>query len=352
MSFNLPLPAPERWKPPPITTTPVRPRHQVTRSITELSTNFPKLHRSHHHHHRHHQSYRDKETTPFSTVPDLQVNGEQGTMSEGATPIPSRDVSRRTSVLGVSREDGEKEKEKRVVREGQVAAERERGAQRAIELRNATLDLNTLSNNTTRRLDMTYYSVLEKLSLLQNTISSMKELARMSKSLNEEFHDESEGVIADVTGQLESFDQFQQQERRISSLAERVKQGREKINTLAGRVNIVQDRVEGWERANAEWQDRTRKRLKTLWVIMSVVAGVFAVLALVRYAPARSTIQGIANDTNITTRNLSGKIPDFNQLRNETWKLKRKSAETLDGLLDKGEERQEDDPRLRLFDEL
>ncbi|KAH8674542.1 hypothetical protein BGZ60DRAFT_404234 [Tricladium varicosporioides] len=352
MSFNLPLPAPERSKPPPITTTPVRPRHQVTRSITELSTNFPKLHRSHHHHHRRHQSYKDKEATPFSAVPDLQINGEQGVMSEGTTPIPSGDVSRRTSVLGVSRDDEEKEKERRVVREGQVAAERERGAQRALELRNATLDLNTLSNNTTRRLDMTYYSVLEKLSFLQNTLSSMKELAQMSKNLNEEFHDESEGVVADVTRHLEGFDQFQQQERRISSLADRVKQGREKINTLAGRVNIVRERVEGWERANAEWQDRTRKRLKTLWVIMSVMAGVFAALALVRYAPARSMIQDTVNDTNITTKNFSGKTPDFDQIRNETWKLKRKSTETLDGLLDKGGVRLDDDPRLRLFDEL
>jgi hypothetical protein len=34
----------------------------------------------------------------------------------------------------------------------------------------------------------------------------------------------------------------------------------------------VRERVEGWERADREWQDRTRRRLKVVWSIMFAVA--------------------------------------------------------------------------------
>ncbi|KAF4636908.1 hypothetical protein G7Y89_g1193 [Cudoniella acicularis] len=340
MSFNLPLPAPDRSKPPLLTTSPTRPRHQVTRSISELSTSFPKLHRPHHHHHHHHHIHlnKDKDSAPQIVGSGLLSNGEMfGTVSESATPNRSQDVSRGTSVLGERWEDGEKEKEKRVVREGQVKEEKEKGAQRALELRNATLDLNTLSNNTTRRLDMTYYSVLEKLSALQNTITSMKELARLTRSLNNEFKTESEELSNEIAGQLDGFKGFNTQETRISDLQERVKMGREKINTLAGRVNVIRDRVEGWEKADAEWRDKTRKRLRTLWVIMSICAVIFIALALFQYAPARTIGQEGLNGTN--SSNLAGKIPDFDRIQNETWDLKRKTAEALDGLRDKDNER-------------
>lgn len=121
--------------------------------------------------------------------------------------------------------------EKREVKEGEVERERERGVQRATELRNALMGLNTLSNNTTRKLDNAYYSVLEKLGVLQSTISSLKELATMTRQLNDEFKIESEELVRDVTSQLESFEQFTSQETRIVELAARVKAGRERIKT-------------------------------------------------------------------------------------------------------------------------
>ena len=83
------------------------------------------------------------------------------------------------------------------------------------ELRNAILGLNALSNNATRRLDNTYYGVLEKHSVLQSTITSMKELASMTKQLNEKFKTESEEVTRDVEIQLDGFAGFEDQKKRI-----------------------------------------------------------------------------------------------------------------------------------------
>src|SRR5437016_3208943 len=111
------------------------------------------------------------------------------------------------------------------------------------------MNLNALSNTTTRRLDNTYYSILEKLSMLQSTISSLKELANMTRALKTDFKAESDEVVSDVSAQLDTFSDFSEQEKRIEALQERIKKGREKIKVLANRVDVVKERVEGWERA-------------------------------------------------------------------------------------------------------
>ncbi|KAG4410464.1 hypothetical protein IFR04_016402, partial [Cadophora malorum] len=110
-----------------------------------------------------------------------------------------------------------------------VREERERGVLRATELRNALNTLNTHSNSTTRRLDTTYYSVLEKLSTLQSTIASLKELAHLTRGLTEQFSTEAQEVVDDVTGQLDGFDGFTEQEEKIKALQERVESGRARI---------------------------------------------------------------------------------------------------------------------------
>lgn len=147
-------------------------------------------------------------------------------------------------------------------------------------------DLNTFSNDTTRRLDETYYAVLEKTSALQSTISAMKELAILSRDIKDEFEKQSDEMVQDVQGQLDTLGGFEEQEKRIGGLQERIRTGRNKIHGLSERVDVVRRRVEGWEKADLEWRQRTRKRLRNVWIIMSVV---FATLVLLlvgaKYAP-------------------------------------------------------------------
>jgi hypothetical protein len=209
--------------------------------------------------------------------------------------------------------------------------------------------LNTLSNNTTRRLDNTYYSVLEKLSLLQNTISSLKELAGLTRELNEEFKNESEEIVGDIRVQLDGFQGFEEQEKRIADLQARIVQGRDKIKILGGRVDVVRERVEGWEKAEFEWQEKTRKRLRVLWTLMSIVAVIVIALVVFRHTPARNHPH-LPEGMNAST--LADKIPSFEQIANDTVNLTRKTVDALEGLKDRDGEELEDDPRLRIFDEL
>lgn len=216
------------------------------------------------------------------------------------------------------------------------------------------MGLNTLSNNTTRRLDNTYYTVLEKLSTLQNTIASMKEIATATRTLDTDFKTESEEVVRDITTQLEGFGGFEEQQERIESLQERVRKGRERIKVLGGRVEGVKKRVESWEMAEGEWQEKTRKRLRILWILMSVCAAAIFALVVFQYTPARTHGPGVLKGFNASS--LLGEIPDMEKLKNETWNLKRSTEDALQSLRHKHKEEEEEklepDPRLRLFDEL
>lgn len=237
---------------------------------------------------------------------------------------------------------------KRLVKEGEVKDEMEKGVLRATELRNALLELNSLSNGTTRRLDNTYYSVLEKLSVLQNTITSMKELASMTRRLNAEFGMEAEDVVSDVKEQLEIYEGFGDQEKRIQELSARVKEGRERISMLGGRVEVIKERVEGWEEAEREWKDKTRKRLKIMWILMGVIGGIFVLLWIWQASMAKGSVQEGTKALNAS--GLLGKMPNMEAIKNETREMQRQVNQAWEGLKDN--EKVEEDPRLRVFDEL
>lgn len=211
------------------------------------------------------------------------------------------------------------------------------------------MGLNTLSNNTTRRLDNTYYAVLEKLSVLHSTIISLKELASMTKQLSEEFKTESEEVVRDVEIQLDGFAGFEDQQKQIGELQERVMAGRDRIKTLGGRVDVVRDRVDGWERAEGEWQEKTRKRLRILWMLMAVVAVVLLGLMGFQYTP-RSQVDMLKG---VNTSSLAEVLPDLERIGNKSSSWKKTTVGLFEKMLEKDEEEElEEDPRLRLFDEL
>ncbi|KUI66024.1 hypothetical protein VM1G_01581 [Cytospora mali] len=144
-------------------------------------------------------------------------------------------------------------------------------------LKKSFIDLTTFSTSTTHHLDETYYNVLEKLSSLRKTIVALKDLAAASASTSDGFMTDSQSVLSEAQAQLDAFGQFDEQEKRVQALQDRVHGGRERIEALSTRVDAVRQKVESWERADREWQERTRRRLKTIW---GVVLGLALVLLL------------------------------------------------------------------------
>ncbi|KAK4162120.1 hypothetical protein QBC43DRAFT_322386 [Cladorrhinum sp. PSN259] len=315
------------------TSSPARPRHQITRSISEFSSPISRLHR--HNSNRAFKDNRDRET--LSPVAQSTVSGPQArhsyevSRSEGVTPNASPNASRRASVLYNSADDvmpgilgGSAQKAsgapapaivpaapaapasvsapasiKKVTREKDLVWEQQKAIARKSGLQRSLFELETFAGSTTSRLNDTYYSVLEKLGTLQNTISALKELAELSSQINTNFITEADGLVDDFSSQLDALGHFEDQQERIVSLQLRIHRGRENIKSLSERVDIVRERIENWERADREWQEKTRKRLKAVWVI-SIIAVLLLILLFIvaQYASERVdvTSSNFAND--------------------------------------------------------
>lgn len=186
--------------------------------------------------------------------------------------------------------------------------ERQKAIARESGLKQSVAELENFSVATTKRLDDTYYSVLEKLGTLQSTVAALKELAGLSNQMNHTFTTEAEELAADVGSQLDAFGQFDEQQKRVEKLQGRIHVGREKIKVLSKRVDVVRERIENWERADREWQEKTRKRLKAVWVVTSILAFILVLLFVsAQYAPEglEETTARLANGSLNTIRDMA-----------------------------------------------
>lgn len=124
----------------------------------------------------------------------------------------------------------------------------------------------------------------------------MKELAQMSQDTKESFTSEVAALVSDIQSQLAVYDQSEEQKQRILDLQARIHAGCDKVETLSKRVDTVRERIEDWERADKEWQERTRKRLKVLWVFISVIAVVLMFVYFgAQYASSSVDINKLGN---------------------------------------------------------
>lgn len=219
-------------------------------------------------------------------------------------------------------------------------------------LKHSLAGLSTFSATTTRRLDVAYSSVLERLGILQGTVVALKELADISQDMNRSFAKESEELVRDVQSHLNSFGELDDQQKRIEILQGRIHDGRERIQSLSQRVDVVRHRIENWERADRDWQEKTRKRLKIMWLITSAILFVMILLLVsVQYAPSsleeatvRFANESIAKLRDVTTG--GSESPLASGTGDGSMRLQTSLNRTSSGGA------ADEDPRLRLFDEL
>lgn len=212
-------------------------------------------------------------------------------------------------------------------------------------------DLRILSNTTTSRLDNTYYSVLEKLSLLQASIASLKELSLIARQLNEDFDEDSQAVAREIQDQIKAFGDFQVPQTKIEALQARIQTGREKVNKLGARVEVIRKRAEGWAKVEDQWQEKTRKRIKLFWALSAIALVVLVGLLILQYTPARSPGPGIIDGLN--ANGIKAGMLDLERgLVNESLTIETQVSNVLEGLRKTPDDSLEDDPRLKVFDEL
>ncbi|KAJ9157866.1 hypothetical protein NKR23_g482 [Pleurostoma richardsiae] len=304
-------------------TSPYRPRHQITRSISEISSPV-RLGRHHNYGNQSSQQRKDRDNDDKAAFPQsaasvllAPVSATARTSldvprSEAITPNFTPSQSRRESILISSLDDPTLPS--KPLSDEELRLEKEKAMGRAAGLKKSLADLSTLSAATTRRLDDTYYGVLEKLSALQSTILALKDLAASARDTTETFRIEARGLVADASSQLDAFGDFDAQEDRIEALQGRIRVGRERAQALSARVDAVRDRVEGWERADREWQERTRRRLKVGWVVTSVVILLLLLLFIgAQYAPEGVVGAGLEGATARLANETMGRIRNGNE---------------------------------------
>ncbi|EDU50901.1 hypothetical protein PtrSN002B_004697 [Pyrenophora tritici-repentis] len=154
---------------------------------------------------------------------------------------------------------------RRPLRPADVELEAKRVKVREQDVRRALQSLSDQSLQTSRRLDDTYYTILEKASVLRQTIGTLQELSSLTRELHENFESDTTELVDDVKGQVEVFDGFKTQQEQVTGLEDRIKVGREKADALTARLAKAQERVNAKAKSEAEWQAQNTHRVRIFW---------------------------------------------------------------------------------------
>ncbi|CAO2656836.1 Nn.00g056390.m01.CDS01 [Neocucurbitaria sp. VM-36] len=353
----------------------IRPNLYHTRSGTRIVTN-PDLnkkshlhkHKSHrHHHHEHHDRHSSSkrhaakeavqsalQIEPPTSFGDLlrQTRGSKDT-----SPSHSRKGSVATGHLdGIANAKKDSDETfmippRRPLRAEDVEKEGKRVEARERDLRTTLQSLSDQSLKTSRRLDDTYYSILEKLSVLRQTIGSLQELSGLTKELHDNFESDTKDLIEHVEGQFEGFNDFKTQQEQVNGLEERIRVGREKADTLTARLAKAKERVDTRAKIEAEWEVKNTRRLRFFWGILStIVALILAVILFHQFKPIHvSKDHRSGLDFASRAKIMDAPIPDIAKeaIMGSLTNIANPTIETsvAKPLL-------EDDERLRRFDEL
>ncbi|KAH7399452.1 hypothetical protein BKA66DRAFT_406898 [Pyrenochaeta sp. MPI-SDFR-AT-0127] len=323
-----------------------------------------KSHRQHgSHEHRHSSSRRHAakeavqaamQVQPPTSFGDL-LNKARG--SKDTSPSHSRKGSiapgqgDRNGNAKEDREAGITVPSRRPLRPQDVEKERKRVEARERDLRITLQSLSDQSLKTSRRLDDTYYSILEKVSVLRQTIGTLQELSGLTRELHDNFKADTKELVEDVMGQFEGFDNLQAQQKQISALEERIKLGMDKADALTLRLAHAKERVDARAKSEAEWEATNTRRLHFFWgTLASIAAVIFALTLFHQFKPINvaehsKTTLDFASRAKI----MDAPIPDIakeaimgSSASEATSSLETSFAQPL----------LEDDERLRGFDEL
>jgi chromosome segregation ATPase len=121
-----------------------------------------------------------------------------------------------------------------------------------------------ISMESDHKLDDVYYSILERLSSLQNTIGGLRDLAAQTKGLRETFDDDAKVIEKDIGKQVVAFGGFSKQKSKIEELESRIRDGRTRTERLTERLEIARDRVQSLETQEAEVQANISCRCQDL----------------------------------------------------------------------------------------
>ncbi|KAH9879332.1 hypothetical protein J1614_002771 [Plenodomus biglobosus] len=290
-----------------------RPNLHSTKSATRVTSDpekrpHPHKHKSHHHHrrdrdredrHNHGSSRRQaaKEAVQSAIQPPTSFGDllRQARGSKESSPSHSRkgSIAPGQDQIRNSKDDGAGGifiPPKKPLRPEDVEKEGLRVQARERDLRAALQSLSDQSLKTSRRLDDTYYAILEKVSVLRQTIGTLQELSGLTKELQVNFESDTRELVKDVSSQVEAFDDFQSSQQQVSALEERITAGKLRAESLTARLARAKERVDARAKSEAQWQATNTHRLRIFWGILgSIIAIIIALIFFHQLKPVYGT---------------------------------------------------------------
>ena len=256
--------------------------HRIERPRRLRATSFrPKGQHNTSNHHHHHHSHRQaaKETVQSAIELRPPINFDHLLRRDKKSPDSSRRGSgtpQRQQQLDGSASVRTAPK---VVKAEDVAKAKKQNAKREEELRESLKNVEEVGMSSTRQLDDTYYAILEKSSMLRSTVASLQQLADESRRMHKAFQEDTANLEKDTNQNLESFGNFDNQERTINDLVKKLQDSRGRTNTLNDRLESARLRVEAYEERESVKNKRRRYRFHVFWAsLVGLILLVIAVL--------------------------------------------------------------------------
>jgi len=149
------------------------------------------------------------------------------------------------------------------------------------ELREALKDVEEVGMQSTRQLDDTYYAILEKASLLRSTVASLQHLAEENRKVHKQFEEDTQTLERETRETVDGFQDFDQQEKAINGLVEKLKNSKAETEKLNARLENARQRVAAFEQRENEVRSTRRKQWNATWgTLVGVLVLVVVVILL------------------------------------------------------------------------
>ncbi|TKA77169.1 hypothetical protein B0A55_04465 [Friedmanniomyces simplex] len=237
-------------------------------------------------HHRHRSRAKETVQSAIDLVPPISFDhllrrdrrSPDSSRRGSATPQQQREEAEWRSQQQAAQAQAEREARARVKPE-HVAKARAENAKREEELRRSLKHVEELGMSNTRQLDDTYYAILEKAAILRSTVASLQALAEESRKMRGHFDEDAKKLEEDTLRTLDGFGGFDEQERTIDELVEKLKRSKSDTAKLNERLESARERVAAFERREKEKRSKRRKQWHATWgTLVGVLVLIIAVL--------------------------------------------------------------------------
>ncbi|KAI5208997.1 hypothetical protein E4T39_01113 [Aureobasidium subglaciale] len=227
-------------------------------------------------HHHHHNKIRRDRSPEKADVNKDGINDDQ----EQAPPKPQWSPEVEYAVDHPPR---------RLVTTDTIAHERRLREKRQDHVSAALNAVSRDAHTATRKLDDTYYALLQKLGLLRATIASFQDLHSCLDDTTKDFATRSDSLVKDITGQIDAFGDMAQQDENIHQLVKRLHKAKERAESYESRLESCRLRLEQWEKTEQE----VNKRNNRTWAVALTALTTFVIFVLVIVLWRKGTLASV-----------------------------------------------------------